>query len=604
MLNTLSSDWLDSAIESLIPPSHCTIVDRLEWHSRNQPDRIAIAELRDLCRPGDTATFAQLDARARAVAARLETLSARGDRVLLVMGNHLDYVVGFFACAYANRVAVNLLVPRGEKHLKRLAHVAGDCDAKVLLTAGREANNLLPRVASDPVLAELKTVLVDQVPPEEAAGWHGHSRSSGEPCLLQYTSGSTSAPRGVVVTHDNLVFNCGQIERGFGFTAKDRGLSWLPLYHDMGLILGVLTPLFVGFPVLLTDPLSFVKRPDRWLRAISDYRITYSGGPNFTYDLGAGSAPDFDGAELDLSTWRVALNGAEPIRSSSLERFDAAFADRGWSPASMQPAYGLAEATLVVSSKAPNTAPAIANVDVKALTRTFARTPQDGSKARLLVSSGRIFDGTTVQIVDPETGQSLGPDRVGEIWLSGRSVAGGYWNKDALTNDIFRARIPGDPANYLRTGDLAFRRDEDLFVVGRLKDVLIVHGVNHYPQDLEETVERAEPAVRPHFVAVFSEERDEHEAIVVVAEIRREAEVGLDAKVVAHRIAHAISREHEIAVDSVLLAKYGEVPKTTSGKIQRSLCRELVQKNLLAVHESLDLRQKDDRAQTLAPEAV
>ncbi|WP_094361943.1 fatty acyl-AMP ligase [Mycobacterium marinum] len=571
-----------------LPPPHLNLVERLAWRARNQPDELAMVELRGMRGETDKATYARLDARARAIAFQLKSIGNQGDRVLLVMGNCLDYVVGFLACAYARRVAVNLPVPRRAKHLDRLAHVVADCGAEVLLTSGPEAKELTASVAADLRLDFLTVLRLDwllAIPDED---WQPVAPASKDVCLLQYTSGSTSAPRGVVVTHDNLMFNCAQIQYGFGLTAEDRALSWLPLYHDMGLILGVLTPIFAGFPVVLADPLSFVKRPDLWLRAISDYRITFTGGPNFAYDLCADAASYADLSGIDLSCWNVALNGAEPIRATTLERFNAALAPLGWAPTCMQPSYGLAENTLAVSTKIPATEPTVVEIDVAALRQSQVCAPRGDSPSRRLVSSGRILAGTMVKIVDPETGHPVGPDRVGEIWLTGRSVAKGYWGRDIQTEEVFAARLPGDPARYLRTGDLGFCRDDELFVVGRLKDLVIVHGANHYPQDLEETAEGAHPAVRSHFVAVFAEEREDREALIVVAEIRREAERGLDPRDVGQRIALAITREHEVSVDAVFLARCGEVPKTTSGKIQRSLCRELLRQGGLALHGALE----------------
>ncbi len=562
-----------------------SIVDCVRDRARHQPDRLAIAGLVGLQTVGARLTYADLDRRARAVAARLQTICAPGDRVLLVIGNTPDYIVAFLASSYADCVAVNLLQPRRAKHMRRLVHVARDCDARAILTSGPYAERIAGWLAD---ISEVDAAVerVDHIADAEAEAYAAR-RPSGDLCYLQYTSGSTGDPRGVMIGHRNLMAHAADVERTFGFTAADRGVSWLPLFHDLGLVLGVLQPLYSGFPVMLGDPLSFVKHPDRWLRMLSAHRATYTAGPNFAYDLVLDAADPDQLAGVDLSSLTCMLACAEPLRARTIEAFTRRFAARGLRPEALCTGYGLAEATLVVSAERRENRPAMRTVDAEALSARRIEPTRDGRRSARLVGSGRIGVGVSVAIVDPETGAPLPDDRVGEVRVSSPGVSRGYWRRPAETAATF-----GDPAErrWLRTGDLGFLDGETLYITGRIKDVIIVNGANRAPQDIEESAERAHDAVRPNFVAAFADERGEREHLMVVAELRRGASDTVDLDAVLQRVVRRIASDHEVPVDEAYLVRRGQVPKTTSGKIRRSTCRDLLRRGALEVHAAWTAR--------------
>ncbi|MCB9765466.1 MAG: fatty acyl-AMP ligase [Alphaproteobacteria bacterium] len=561
-----------------------TLADCVRFRARRQPDVLALYALPELQEVASPLTYGQLDRRARALAARLQELTEPGARVLLVMANHPDYVVGLIACMYARCVGVNLLLPSRAKHVARLCGVAEDCGATVLLTSGGASRIIHSRMGESRTLRALHWIRVDEVGEAGADRWREDAPDPESLALLQYTSGSTGAPRGVMVRHGNMAHHCAMLQRAWAFTPRDHAISWLPLYHDMGLFLGPMVALYAGFPIGLTSPLAFVKHPDRWLRQIAARRATFSGGPNFCYDLCADVVDPTSLAGVDLSCWTRALNGAEPVRTSTLARFQEAFGPLGFAAETMCPAYGLAEVTLVATSTRPGALPTQRDVDPEALGQGFAAPPTDGG-ARRLTASGLPTPGVALRIVDPETGAACAPLAVGEVWLAGPSVTAGYWRRPDATARAFGGRLAGDDRTWLRTGDLGFV-DEDghLFITGRVKDVIVVCGRNHYPQDLEETAEGADPAVRPNFAAAFSAQVEDREHIVVVVEVRRAAVAGLDVEQVGRAVMRRVASEHQIRVDEVLLVHHGQIPKTTSGKVQRAATRALWQEGRFEAH--------------------
>jgi acyl-CoA synthetase (AMP-forming)/AMP-acid ligase II len=391
--------------------------------------------------------------------------------------------------------------------------------------------------------------------------------------LLQYTSGSTGMPRGVAVTHSNLIHNSRQIYRLFGHSTDTIGVSWLPPYHDMGLVGGVLQPMFGGFPVIQLSPLSFVQRPIRWLEAISREGATSSGAPNFAYELCIRKTTPDQRKNLDLSTWKVAFNGSEPIRPETLQRFSELFAPCGFDPAAFLPCYGLAEATLLVSVADHSPARMDASFAAAELERRRAVPARTaGPGVRRLVRVGRSIDEQSVEIVDPERLEPCGPGIVGEIWVQGPSVAQGYWNRPAETARAFNAYLSnGGPGPFLRTGDLGFKSDGQLYIVGRTKNLLIFRGRNYYAEDIETTVESSHSAIRPGSVAAFSADVDGEERLIVMAEVERHPQ---DCRsTVETAIRCSVSESYGLAVHWLSLELPGGVPKTTSGKVQRQLCR-------------------------------
>ena len=405
--------------------------------------------------------------------------------------------------------------------------------------------------------------------------WQMPQLAADDMALLQYTSGSTGTPKGVMITHGNMMHNCALITYGFEPDRNTGAMSWLPTFHDMGLVGGVLEPVFYGCHMVLMSPMAFLQKPVRWLRAITRYGINVSGGPNFSYDLCTQRISEEACQGLDLSSWNVAFNGAEPVRAETLQRFTEKFAPYGFRAHTHYPCYGMAETTLIVTGHQKSERPFVCSVDANALEQhRVAPATDDSEKVRQLVSSGRELPGMQVVIVDPQTGRPL-PDRhVGEIWVTGPSVAQGYWNNVEQTLQKFEQRIDGsDDGSYLRTGDLGFQSHGQLFVTGRSKDVIIIRGRNLYPQDIELTIGGCHPAVNGDSCAAFSVEQDSREHLVVVQEIERQHR-NADLNEVIAAIRQATLEEHDISPHQVLLLRSGKLPKTSSGKIQRALCRD------------------------------
>lgn len=569
-----------------VEPRWGSFVECLRAHAAERPEALALYELAGLREVRKALSFSALDRRARAVAARLQSLGAAGQRVLLVLDNDLHYLIAFLGCGYAGSVAVNLLPPKKPKHMARIAHVARDCDASVVLLSRRLAASFQAEMGAEPGLEGLSAVAAEDIAESEAQGYAPTTPDTQDLCFIQYTSGSTGTPRGVMVSHNNLMMNCATMQRLFGLGTADHAINWMPLYHDLGLIIGHLLPLYCGFPSGLSDPLSFIKHPDRWLRAIFEQGATFAGGPNFAYDLCLDAIDPRELEGVDLSRWRAAYNGAEHVRSRTVARFNETYAPFGLHPTTVRPTYGLAEFTLVVSTRPGGTLPSVRDLDAEALARGEIRDRAEGARCVTVVSSGQPGPGTEIRIVDPDTGLPVAADRVGEIWVAGASVARGYWGKSEASEYTFRATLPGDPRAWLRTGDLGFLDGADLYITGRSKDVIIIAGVNHYPQDIEETVERTHAAIRPNFVMAFADEVHGEEVLVVVAELRRGEAEGLDLASLADPIFRAIAREHEITAREVHFVHHGQVPKTTSGKLQRSHCRALLRAGQLEIHGS------------------
>ncbi|MFY7914601.1 MAG: fatty acyl-AMP ligase [Rubrivivax sp.] len=552
-------------------------VDVLTHHAQHRGSALALTELSNLKDEGRCYTFADLDRRCRAIAALLQARGAVGERAALAFDNDADYLTSFIACAYAGVIAVPLFAPVQRHMIERFKSITADCDARFVLTTHAAYERLQRVESSESALARLEAVCVDTVNDTQADRWEPTAPHLHDLAYLQYTSGSTGAPRGVMVTHENLIYQGRYIQSACNLQTHDRALSWLPLYHDMGLIVGGLQPLFSGFPLWLATPHAVVMHPERWLRTISRLRITHAGAPNFIYDLCCDSVDRERLGDADLSCWRVAYNSAEPIRSSSIERFTRTLAPLGLPPTAPHPAYGLAEATLAVTLKRRDARPVITVVDAAQLSKGLVQAPSPGLASRSLVSSGTTDLETRVVIVDINTLEQCPVGVIGEVWVSGPTVTKGYWHKPAETRETFGARTRDGQGPYLRTGDLGLMDAAgELFITGRLKDLIIVSGKNHYPQDIEETVEASSPEIRPHAVAALSVEGAAGEAVVVLAEVHRRRSANFDAPATAQAIRRRVSQEHQVPVAEVILLERGQLPMTTSGKIQRRASRELL----------------------------
>lgn len=551
-----------------------TLVELLRHRAQRQPDQTAFTFLVDGESHEVTVTHAELDRQARAIGSWLQSLGLEGQRALLLYPAGLEFIAGFFGCLYAGVVAVPAYPPRMNRKLDRIQSIAHDAQALVALTTGGVLERLMPLLGQTPELEQLTWLATDGAPPDIENAWRLPNATSDTLAFLQYTSGSTGAPKGVMLSHANLLHNCAVITNAFEETRSTTGVFWLPSYHDMGLVGGILTPLFNAVPNVLMSPMSFLQRPFRWLQAISNYQATTSGGPNFAYDLCVRKITPEQRATLDLSSWRVAFNGAEPVRSETLDRFAETFESCGFRREAFYPCYGLAEATLIVSGGMRSDLPVVRAFDAKALeNRLVVELPPVEEDARRLVSSGRVLADGDVVIADPEAMTRCGPEQVGEIWVKNPSVAQGYWQRREETAHTFRARLADTgEGEFLRTGDLGFFQDGELFVASRLKDLIIIRGLNHYPHDIELTVEKSHSAVRPSCGAAFTVDVADEARLVIVYEIERRQQSDLDE--VFEAIRRDVSREHELPVDVIALVKPGSIPKTSSGKIQRHACRD------------------------------
>ena len=564
-----------------------SLVDVLRHRAAEQPNDPAYIFLPDRGAERLSLSFAELYAEARMVAASLAERGQKGDRAILLFSPGLDFIVAFFACLLAGVIAVPLMVPRRASSRDASAAILADCSPHFAMTRRDLLTDARPELMDRFGTGQLDWIFVDSC----SAG-SGKLQSQlplpvrEDIALLQYTSGSTSSPKGVIVSHGNLIENSEMIRIALGNTRNSTHVSWVPLYHDMGLILNALQSLYIGALCVLMAPVSFMQRPLSWLRAIHDYRAEVAGGPNFAFDLCVRRHRPEEIHGIDLSCWKVALNGAEPVRASTIDRFASTFAPYGFDAKSIHPAYGMAEATLLISAGRRGTGPITRWIDREALQRNQIVAAAQAHDAQILVGCGRQLVGERLAIVDPETRMPLGPGLVGEVWVAGPHVAQGYWRNPEATASVFRAQtLSGGAQDWLRTGDLGFLdEDGELYITGRIKDLIIIRGINHYPQDIEETVQDCHAALRRHCGAAFSvPDHNDEEQLVLVQEVERTFRRQIAIEEIIASIREAITREHEIAAREIVLIRTGSLPKTTSGKIQRRLARQMFLAGTLSV---------------------
>jgi len=557
-----------------------TFIDIFRGHAERQPEAPALSFLKDGEAVAQELSYGELDRRARATAVRLAQLVTPGDRALLLFDSDLEFAIAFLGCLYAQIIAVPAYPPRTGHHLKRLQAIASDSEPSVVMVASSIRDRIGDRAPL--LLHSLRAAhwLVLDDDERAAEAWQPPALTRDSLAFLQYTSGSTGAPKGVMVSHGNLLHNEQLIARSFGHSASLVGVGWLPLFHDMGLIGNLLQPLFLGARFVLMSPAAFIQKPVRWLRAISDTRSDHvsSGAPTFAYDLCVRKIADADLEGVDLGGWRVAYNGAEPVRADVIDAFCERFARHGFRRSAMSPCYGMAEATLLISIGEPGGGPEIATLDAAALERSVASPAERDRASRRLVSSGRTWLDHDLVVVDPATCAPCPAGQIGELWVSGPSVAQGYWRNPEVSREVFHARLAaGGARDYLRTGDLGFVRDDQVFVTGRRKDLIIIRGRNHYPHDIEATVGHSSPALVPDGGAAFSIDGPSGEALVIVQEVSRAHRDHLDGAAVAAAIQRAVSEAHELLVHAVVLIEQTRLPRTSSGKVQRSACRAAFQ---------------------------
>ncbi|HEY0603182.1 MAG TPA: beta-ketoacyl synthase N-terminal-like domain-containing protein [Herpetosiphonaceae bacterium] len=555
-----------------------TLVHLLQWRARHQSHDTAYVFLTNGETEEDRLSYGQLDTWARAIASHLQHLNLRDERALLLFPAGLDYLAAFFGCLYAGVTAVPVYPPHPaklERSMPRIRVMVEDAQPRIALMPAAIQPTIAEMFSRIPNFERLTCLATDTLDQRLADEWHEPPVRGDTLAFLQYTSGSTAAPRGVMVSHSNLLHNHAVIQSALQHPPDAPYLSWLPLFHDMGLIGNALQAVYTGVPCVLMAPTAFLQRPIRWLQAISRYKAATSGGPNFAYELCVRQTTPEQRDGLDLSHWKIAFNGAEPVRAETIERFTAAFKPYGFRSETLYPCYGLAESTLFVTGSDDDAGPGkgvfqSASLDQRLVVPSSEAEPQ----SRTLVHCGHTWLDHTVAIVNPETRRRCRPDQVGEIWVSGPSVAQGYWGYPEKSEQTFRARLADTGEGpFLRTGDLGFLYEGNLFVAGRLKDMVIIRGRNHYPQDIEATVERSHPALRAGGGAACSVEVGGEERLVIVQEVERHAIRKLDSDEVAAAIRSAVTEEHEVDVYAVVLLKTGSIPKTSSGKIQRHACR-------------------------------
>ncbi len=611
-----------------MPIQPTTLVELLQWRANHQMERTALTFLLDGEHTAVSLTYAQLNQQACTIATALLAKTSAGERALLLYQPGMEYITAFLGCLYAGVIAVPAYLPSPNRPPLRLQAIVQDAQPALVLSTVSLYKQLQRQFATIPTLAKIDWLLTD-------ADTTAAPVSSGVPhieqsttAFIQYTSGSTASPKGVMVSHANLLANLGIMHHYLAaqpylaIEEEHNGVSWLPPYHDMGLIGGILLPLYSGAQMTLMSPVSFLQKPQRWLEAISRTRAAVSAAPDFAYALCARKIPPEQRVGLDLSNWQCAVVGAEPVRATTLAEFSAAFAQCQFKPEAFQPCYGLAEATLMASSKLPLTTPVVRNFDAASLEVHTVKPVRDDDQSvtpvrsrRSLVSCGQSVIGQQIVIVAPDTRKRCHHDEIGEIWVQGSSVAAGYWHQPESSTETFQAYLADSGEGpFLRTGDLGFfhllqyphtdlKKKEtsgtaptpsdtshasgtmpkmssgfalgELYITGRLKDLIILHGRNHYPQDLELTAQLSHPLLSPGAGAAFSMEQEQTEKLVLVHELERHyrsQEVDLDAVIAAIR--NAIWEYHELDVSIVALLKPGSIPKTSSGKIQRRACRD------------------------------
>ena len=552
-----------------------TLGQIIATRAQDSADALAFRFSRDGVHAVEDLSYAEVHARAQRIAAHLLDEAPVGSHALLLFGPGLDFICALFACLQAGVVAVPATAPQpGRMHrvLPRLERISRDAEVSVVLTTSERMPTDQSLLEGGSSLAGASWLAVDQMAAREGPGVL--AQDAEQLAFLQYTSGSTADPRGVMLSHANFLANSAVIAAGLRLSSDSRGFCWLPASHDMGLITGILQPVILGFPTVLMPPLAVLKEPLRWLAGVSGFGATFSGAPNFAYELAVARTTPEQRAQLSLGTWDVAFCGAEPVRADAIEAFCEAFAPCGFRRSSFYPCYGLAEATLMVTGPRRRRNPTLLPVDAEGLESRLARPPDAGSRVQVVVGVGEVGDDHEVAIINEHTRRRCAPDEVGEIWVSGPSVAAGYWPGNHGADAEFEARIDGeDPSMvYLRTGDLGFLKDEELFVVGRIKDLLIIRGRNVHPHDLEHAAESAHPKLRRNCSAAFAAAGDSGTDLTTIV-----MEVDPDCADEFGEVMRAVRREVmatvEVGLQWVMLVGPGAVPKTTSGKVQRRLCR-------------------------------
>ena len=594
--------------DQIMEQKFSNLVELLQHRAKFQGDKTAYIFLVD----GETKevklTYGELDKQARAIAATLQKKFAPGERALLLYPPGLEFISGFFGCLYAGIIAVPAYPPDPNKldvSMAKLQRIIADCTPEVILTT-KEFLDLAAFIFPDyPDLEKMEWLASDEVDVALAEDWEEPEINSETLAFLQYTSGSTGEPKGVMVSHGNILYNEEMIKQAFGHTQQTIVVGWLPLFHDMGLIGNTFQPLYLGIPSIFMSPIAFLQKPFRWLQAISHYKATTTGSPNFGCDLCVHKITPEQLKAIDLNSLKVSYNGAEPIYAETLNNFAEAFKSCGLNKNAIYPCYGMAEATLFISGGLKNEPPVIVHIDKTALVQNkivFCKSEQENAQA--IVGCGRTWLEQKILIVEPDTLKECPPDKIGEIWVKGENVAKGYWNNPEQTEKIFKAYLDDTGKGpFLRTEDLGFIKDGELFVTGRIKDLIIIRGRNHYPQDIELTVEKSHEALRSGCCAAFSVDVENEERLVVIQEVKPKGLETLNTDKVIEAIRRAVTEKHELQCYTVVLIEARSIPKTSSGKIQRKLSRTMfLEGNLkLIADRTMDLSVQDALLDNVLP---
>ncbi|MEV6926599.1 fatty acyl-AMP ligase [Dactylosporangium sp. NPDC051485] len=564
------------------PETARTLPEALRLRGEHQPDQVAYVFLRDGEVPDETMTYGELAGAAGTRAELLAAAGLAGRSAVLLYPSGLEFVRTLLGCMAGGVAGAPVQVPRRRNGLVRLRRIADNAGTTTVLTTTAVKAGLERSFGDSPELSGLTLLATDGLTTDGDSARRIGAPDQDAIALLQYTSGSTGDPKGVVVSHRNFMHNARETDELWPCQPGGTIVNWLPLFHDMGMLFGVVMPLWAGIPSYLMAPESFIRRPARWLEAIARFGGTHAAAPSFAYELCVRAAAEGQTDDVgDLSRWRVAANGAEPVRWQTVTTFIRAFARNGFSPKAMCPGYGLAENTLKVTGTSQHTSPGALWVNPAALSDGVVE-PVHGPESVPAVSCGSTVPGTTVRIVQPETLTELPPGRVGEIWVAGPCVAGGYLGRPELSEEVFRARIRGgDGTPHLRTGDLGFLHEDELYVTGRLKDLIIRKGRNYYPQDIEESTEQAVAGLHPNCAAAFSVDDGTSERLIILVEVDGRVIKNIGPATARDLVHAAVWERHRLYVDEILLLRRGALSKTSSGKVQRRACRQRYEEGTL-----------------------
>ncbi|MFZ4520170.1 MAG: AMP-binding protein [Bacteroidales bacterium] len=578
-----------------LKPGQATIVSVLRERALIHPGKRAFTFLADGEAEAGSITYGDLDIAARNVAHKLEVLELKGKTVLMFYPPGIDFITAFFGCLYSGTIPAAAYPPRKNRSVHRIHTIAADCGASAILTTEVIARSLERNFAEDPLLAALPWHATDTWPVSDPSVVYDTEPGFEELAFLQYTSGSTGDPKGVMVSHRNIMYNLRSLQMIFQITPGDVALHWVPQFHDLGLIFGILETVFSGSLTVLIPPFIFISNPFFLLQAITRYKATVSGQPDFAFNYCVEKIDEEHRNRLDLSSLRVMYSGAEPVRKTTLDRFYETFSAVGLKAESLIPAYGMAESTLILVGGSITEPPFYLPVSTSALERNLVVPASDhgqGADIQWIASNGKTKMDTAILIADPDTCEVLQPGKIGEIWAKGSTVTMGYFGKPGLTEAIFKATPAGqnDPV-WLRTGDLGFQYNGELFITGRQKDLIIIHGRNFYPQDIEEVAENCHSSIRNTCTAAFSIEHNGKERLAIVAELKRSI-LPHDTASILDAVVSAVSREFEIQPLRIALVRTGAIRKTSSGKIMRRANRESL---LQGKFEVIADRMFDDR---------